>query len=61
MSVAVLVGFSLSSALATPFALDADQTQSAAKLLARTMFNPEFRVKSFRGGEWFGNGNSYLA
>ncbi|MFI5096030.1 MAG: S9 family peptidase [Candidatus Acidiferrales bacterium] len=61
MSVAVLVGFSLSSALATPLALDADQTQSAAKLLARTMFNPEFRVKSFRGGEWFGNGNSYLA
>jgi len=25
------------------------------------MFNPEFRAKSFRGGEWFGNGDSYLA
>ena len=25
------------------------------------MFNPEYRVKTFRGGEWFGNGDSYLA
>lgn len=39
----------------------ADQRESAAKLLARTMFNPEFRPKTFRGGEWFGHGDSYLA
>lgn len=25
------------------------------------MFNPEFRPKTFRGGEWFGDGSSYLA
>ena len=39
----------------------ADERESARKLLERTMFNPEFRPKSFRGGEWFGNGDSYLA
>jgi dipeptidyl-peptidase-4 len=39
----------------------ADQREAAAKLLARTMFNPEFRPKTFRGGAWFGNGDSYLA
>jgi dipeptidyl-peptidase 4 len=39
----------------------ADQRESAKKLLERTMFNPEFRPKSFRGGEWYGNGNFYLA
>src|SRR5215475_15146759 len=39
----------------------ADQREAAAKLLARTMFNPELRPKTFRGGQWFGNGDSYLA
>jgi len=39
----------------------ADEREAAAKLLARTMFNPEFRPKTFRGGEWFGNHDSYLA
>src|SRR5262249_33632752 len=39
----------------------ADQREAAAQLLARTMFNPEFRPKAFRGGEWFGNGDAYLA
>lgn len=53
LSILVLVGV----APACP----ADQRESAAKLLARTMFNPEFRPKTFRGGEWFGNGDSYLA
>jgi dipeptidyl-peptidase 4 len=38
-----------------------DQRESARKLLERTMFNHEFRPKTFRGGEWFGNGESYLA
>lgn len=42
-------------------ASDAGQRESARKLLERTMFNPEFRPKTFRGGEWFGNGDSYLA
>lgn len=39
----------------------ADEREAAAKLLAQTMFNPDFRPKTFRGGEWFGNGDSYLA
>src|SRR5215813_7084717 len=39
----------------------ADEREAAGKLLARTMFNPELRPKTFRGGEWFGNGDSYLA
>lgn len=45
----------------TNVATPAGQRESARKLLERTMFNPEFRPKTFRGGEWFGNGNSYLA
>jgi dipeptidyl-peptidase 4 len=48
-------------AAATAAAPPADQREAAAKLLARTMFNPEFRPKTFRGGEWFGSGDSYLA
>jgi dipeptidyl-peptidase 4 len=40
---------------------DGDQRQSAKELLQRTMFNPEFRPKSFHGGEWYGNGDAYLA
>src|SRR5215813_13988014 len=39
----------------------ADEREAAGKLLARTMFNPELRPKTFRGGQWFGNGDSYLA
>src|SRR5262245_55911246 len=46
---------------ATPPNSIADQREAAAKLLARTMFNPEFRPKTFRGGEWLGSGDSYLA
>jgi dipeptidyl-peptidase 4 len=42
-------------------AVHADQRQSARQLLERTMFNPDFRPKSFHGGEWFGDGSSYLA
>ena len=38
-----------------------DPRADAAKLLARTMNNPEFRVKNFRGGAWLGNGDFYLA
>lgn len=48
-------------AIATPLVTPADRREAAAKLLARTMTNPEFRPKSFRGGEWLGNGDAYLA
>jgi dipeptidyl-peptidase 4 len=51
----------LAAALATSLATYADQRESARELLARTMFNPDFRPKSFHGGEWFGDGSSYLA
>src|SRR5215467_13697604 len=47
--------------LASTSPILADQREAAAKLLARTMFNPDLRPKTFRGGEWFGNGDSYLA
>ena len=39
----------------------ADERESARKLLGNTVFNPEFRPKSFHGGERFGGGDSYLA
>src|SRR5215472_14897038 len=46
---------------ATSAASYTDQRESAAAILARTMFNPDLRPKTFRGGEWFGSGDSYLA
>ncbi len=58
----VAASFVFSVALvAAVTAAPADQREAAAKLLARTMTNPEFQVKSFRGGAWLGNGDSYLA
>ena len=39
----------------------ADQREAARQILARTMFNAELRPKFFRGGEWYGNGDAYLA
>ncbi|HTZ48613.1 MAG TPA: S9 family peptidase [Verrucomicrobiae bacterium] len=47
--------------LASVAFLCADERESAKKLLERTMFNPEFHPKSFHGGEWYGNGDAYLA
>ena len=47
-------------ALAAPRSTYAQLRESASKLIARTMGNPEFRPKTFRGGEWLGNGDSYL-
>ena len=38
-----------------------DPRVEAAKILARTMNNPEFRTRGFRGGAWLGNGDYYLA
>jgi dipeptidyl-peptidase-4 len=58
---AALLAFSVASVIAGPYAAHADQREAAAKLLARTMANPEFQVKSFRGGAWLGDGDSYLA
>jgi len=58
---AALIALSVAVAIGTPFTTRADQRQSAAKLLASTMNNPELRVKTFRGGSWLGNGDSYLA
>src|SRR5260370_30563443 len=59
-TVAALFVFSVAFVAAAP-AVHADQREAAAKLLARTMTNPEFQVKSFRGGAWLGSGDSYLA
>jgi len=56
-----LMAFSVAAAIGAPFTALADERQAAAKLLARTMNNPELRAKTFRGGAWLGDGDSYLA
>jgi dipeptidyl-peptidase-4 len=58
---AMLIAFGFATAFWTPLALHADEREAAAKLVARTMSNPEFRAKTFRGGVWLGNGDYYLA
>jgi len=58
---AALFLFSVVGAMAVPSAARAQEREAAAKLVARTMANPEFRVKTFRGGEWLGSGDYYLA
>jgi dipeptidyl-peptidase-4 len=58
---AALTGISFAAALAAPLTAHADEREAAAKLVARTMGSPEFRVKTFRGGAWLGSGDSYLA
>ena len=50
----------LVAAIATTPSAYGQLRDSAAKLIARTMGNPEFRPKSFRGGTWLGNGDFYL-
>jgi dipeptidyl-peptidase-4 len=57
---AALIAFGVAAALTGPHAADAQERESAAKLVARTMANPEFRAKTFRGGEWLGSGDFYL-
>jgi len=57
---AFLMAACLVTATATPPSAYGQLRESAAKLIARTMGNPEFRPKSFRGGTWFGNGDFYL-
>jgi hypothetical protein len=56
-----VIAFGVAAAIGAPFAACADQREAAAKLLARTMTNPELRIKTFGGGAWQGNGDSYLA
>jgi dipeptidyl-peptidase-4 len=58
---AVAVLLVLAAPLALPCSTQADERESAAKLIARLMASGEFRAKTFRGGEWFGTGDSYLA
>ncbi|MGC1482404.1 MAG: S9 family peptidase [Candidatus Acidiferrum sp.] len=56
-----LIVLSIAGAMAASLAAHAEERESAAKLVARTMANPEFRVTTFRGGEWLGSGDYYLA
>jgi dipeptidyl-peptidase 4 len=58
---AVVIALGVAAALALPPASLADERESAAKLIAHLMASGEFRAKTFRGGEWLGNGDSYLA
>ena len=66
---AMMIGIGVAVAFFAPFAARAgqqvepykDARVEAAKILARTMNNPEFRVRGFRGGAWLGNGDYYLA
>jgi dipeptidyl-peptidase 4 len=60
LSAVVLIAFSIAVAIAAPSSAYAQLRESAAKLIASTVGNPEFRLKSFRGGTWLGNGDSYL-
>jgi dipeptidyl-peptidase 4 len=61
MRVIYRIALTVVVALGSVALLGADERESAKKLLERTMFNPEFRPKSFHGGEWYGNGDAYLA
>src|ERR1700678_3776351 len=69
MRLAMKIGICMAVAFFAPFAARAgqqvepykDARVEAAKILARTMNNPEFRVRGFRGGAWLGNGDFYLA
>ena len=57
---AFLIAACLVAAYAAPPRAYGQLRESAAKEIARTMGNPEFRPKSFRGGTWLGNGDFYL-
>lgn len=57
---ALLTVACLGAAIAAPRSVYGQLRESAAKRIARTMGNPEFRPKFFRGGTWLGNGDFYL-
>jgi dipeptidyl-peptidase-4 len=56
----LLAAFVVAVATVAAPSAHAQLRESAAKLIARAMGNPEFRPKFFRGGTWLGNGDSYL-
>jgi hypothetical protein len=60
-SAAALMTLGVAALFAGPVGAYGDEREPAAKLVARAMFNPQFRVKTFHGGEWLGNGDFYLA
>jgi dipeptidyl-peptidase-4 len=60
LSLVVLTAIVVVATVAVPPVAQAQLRESAAKLIAHTMGNPEFRPKSFRGGTWLGNGDAYL-
>jgi len=57
---AALIVIGVLAAIASPSIAHAQLRESPAKIIARTMGNPEFRPKSFRGGTWLGKGDAYL-
>ena len=58
---ATILSLVIIALLAVPFAAHADEREAAAKVVARLMASGEFRPTTFLGGEWLGNGDSYLA
>jgi hypothetical protein len=58
---ATILSLVIIALLAGPLAGRADEREAAAKLVARLMASGEFRAKTFLGGKWLGNGDSYLA
>ncbi len=60
LPLAATIAVCLVAAIAIPSSAHAQLRESAAQLIARTMGNPEFRPKSFRGGRWLGSGDAYL-
>jgi hypothetical protein len=49
--IALSVAAAFAATVAVPSLTRGDERESAAKLVARTMFNPEFRVKTLHGWE----------
>jgi dipeptidyl-peptidase-4 len=60
LAATALIAIGFVAATAVPSIAQAQLRESAAKTIAHTMGNPEFRPKTFRGGEWLGSGDSYM-
>src|SRR5690349_14207138 len=60
LSLVALTTVVVVATVAVPPVAQGQLRESAAKLIAHTMGNLEFRPKSFRGGTWLGNGDAYL-
>jgi dipeptidyl-peptidase-4 len=61
VAAALLIAISFSVAVPISAQAIVDERDSSAKLVARLMASGEFRAKTFRGGEWLGAGDFYLA